>query len=242
MAEAQTKGEPKQNLKFFGRKAATRQVDEKAETPVATVEPEKEQARPEQDVEIEAEAAPKEVEVPSKVEAVPLKVILMPTAALAVRTLLILAIILADAFAAYYIVAKALAPRLIEARVVRMMREAEEPKEQPSDKSKQPSKPAVGSITPIADVIVNPLATSGTRYLCTTIALEAIDPAVSEEIKTREPQIRDMLIEILSRRTVEELSDLSVREQIRDEIKTSVNGLLQAGQVTGVYFSNFVLQ
>lgn len=242
MAEAQTTGEPKQNLKFFGRKASTRQVAEKPEAPVATAEPEKEPTKPEQGTDIEAEAITQEVEVPSKVEAVPLKVILMPTAALAVRTLLILAIILADAFAAYYIVAKALAPRLIEARVVRMMREAEEPKEQPSGKSKQPSKPVVGSIMPIADVIVNPLATSGTRYLCTTIALEALDPVVTEEIKTREPQIRDMLIEILSRRTVEELSDLSVREQIREEIKTNINGLLQAGQVTGVYFSNFVLQ
>ena len=242
MAEAQTTNEPKQNLKFFGRKKATKQDSPEPEAAVATLEVEKEETKLEPEVIAEAQPSARKGDEPKKVEPLPLKVMLMPTAAFAVRTLVILAIILADAFAAYYIVAKALAPRLIEARVVRMMREAEEPKEEPADNSKAAAKPAVGSITPIADVIVNPLATSGTRYLCTTVAFESTMPAVSEEIKTREPQIRDMLIEILGRRTVEELSTLSVREEIREEIKNSVNGLLQSGQVTGVYFANFVLQ
>ncbi len=242
MAEAQTPNESKQNLKFFGRKKVTKMDSPEPEAAVATLEVEKEETKPEPEAIAEAQPSPTRSEKPDKVERLPLKVMLMPTAAFAVRALLILAIILADAFAAYYIVAKALAPRLIEARVVRMMREAEEPKEEPADKSKEGAKPAVGSITPIADVIVNPLATSGTRYLCTTVAFESMLPAVGEEIKTREPQIRDMLIEILGRRTVEELSSLSVREEIREEIKNSVNGLLQSGQVTGVYFANFVLQ
>lgn len=246
MAEAQTTNEPKRNLKFFGKKKVDKQDADQPEAAVATLDREKEEIKPEPEAVANAQPKEKELMQPTKAQTLPLKTMLMPTVAFAIRTLLILAIILADAFAAYYIVAKALAPRLIEARVVRMMREAEEPKEEPkeeaADKSKEAAKQAIGSITPIADVIVNPLATSGTRYLCTTVAFEAVVPAVGEEIKTREHQIRDMLIEILGGRTVEELSNLTVREQIREEIKNNVNGLLQSGQVTGVYFANFVLQ
>ena len=65
---------------------------------------------------------------------------------------------------------------------------------------------------------------------------------VADEIAEREPQIRDILIEILSKRTVEEISVLSAREELRAEIKTAVNHLLVSGEVVGVYLSNFVLQ
>jgi flagellar FliL protein len=97
-------------------------------------------------------------------------------------------------------------------------------------------------IDQITDLVVNPAGTDGTRYLCTTVALETIDPKVSEEIKSREAQIRDVLIEILGRRTTSELADLGTRDALREEIRASVNGLLGDDAVVGVYFSNFVLQ
>ncbi len=242
MAEEKASEESKENLKFFKKAKASAQVVEQVEdAPQETQEPEaaSEQPEPEEQKKAEAQETAEKPQQPP----VPVKVLLAPTIALAVRTLVILAIIVADAFAAYYLVARALAPRLLEARVVQLMRQAEEPPEPAVEQAAEAGQPpVVGTITPIEDVVVNPSGTSGTRYLCTTVALEAAEPTVVEEIQGREPQIRDLLIEILGRRTVEELSDLKTRESLREEIKVAVNDLLASGEITGVYFANFVLQ
>jgi len=169
-----------------------------------------------------------------------------PTLALAVRTLVILAIILADAYAVYFLVVKGIAPRMAEAQVIRAAQEAdavEEPAAETEEvHAEGESVAGVGSITPIEDIVVNPAGSGGTRYLCTTVALESTESMVADEVAEREPQIRDTLIEILSKRTVEDLSTLSVREELRGEIKIAVNDLLVSGEVVGVYLSNFVLQ
>ncbi len=241
MAEEQAREEgSKENLKFFKKaKASAQGAVQVEEAPEETPEAKEATTEPAEENVPEAAAVVEKPEQPS----VPLRVLLAPTLALAIRTLVILAIIVADAFAAYYLVARALAPRLLETRVVNAMRQAEEPPEAAAAETPEATQPpTVGTITPIKDVVVNPSATSGTRYLCTTVALETADPAVAEEIQSREPQIRDLLIEILGRRTVDELSDLKTRETIRSEIETSVNDLLKTGDVTGVYFANFVLQ
>lgn len=177
-----------------------------------------------------------------------LKSQLLPSLALGFRTLVILAIIVADAFAAYMLTTKVIAPKLIESKVVDLRAEIGElPPEGGMLPAAKPRKPprgldAVGTMFQIKDIVVNPSGTNGTRYLCTTVALEISDPLVEKEATAREAQVRDLLIEILSRRTVTELSSLEMRDHIRDEIGRSVNTLLTSGNIDGVYFSNFVLQ
>jgi flagellar basal body-associated protein FliL len=177
-----------------------------------------------------------------------LKSQLLPSLALGFRTLVILAIIVADAFAAYMLTTKVIAPKLIESKVVDLRAEIGQlPPEGGVLPAAKPRKPprgqdAVGSMFQIKDIVVNPSGTNGTRYLCTTVALEISDPLVEKEATAREAQVRDLLIEILSRRTVTELSSLEMRDHIRDEIGRSVNTLLTSGNIDGVYFSNFVLQ
>jgi flagellar FliL protein len=169
---------------------------------------------------------------------------LAPGLGLAGRALVILAIIVADACAAFLVV-RAIAPRLVASRVkqaVANVAAVEEPKQASEAKASGGQENAMGTIDQISDLVVNPAGTDGTRYLCTTVALETIDPRVSEEIKGREAQIRDVLIAILSRRTIAELADLGTRDSLREEIRAGVNGLLPDGEVVGVYFSNFVLQ
>jgi flagellar basal body-associated protein FliL len=169
---------------------------------------------------------------------------LAPTLGLAARAMVILAIIVVDACAAFLVV-RAIAPRLVASRAkqaVANVATVEEPKQASDSKAPAGQENAMGTIDQITDLVVNPAGTDGTRYLCTTVALETIDPKVSEEIKSREAQIRDVLIEILSRRTIGELADLETRDPLREEIRAGVNNLLTGGEVVGVYFSNFVLQ
>ncbi len=173
---------------------------------------------------------------------------LLPSVALGFRTLVILAIIIADAFAAYMLTTKVIAPKLIETKIVDLRAEIGKlPPEGGVLPKGKPAKPAVGvdavgSMFQIKDIVVNPAGTNGTRYLCTTVAFEISNPLVEEEATAREAQVRALLIEILGRRTVTELSSLEMRDHIRDEIGKSVNTLLTSGEVDGVYFSNFVLQ
>ncbi len=249
MAESSAKEGSKEKLKFFKKAngssddsavtVADGKEDRKEEAPVAA----EEESKAEQRVVDEDEVS---VETKAKGPKTPLMPLVAPTLALALRTLVILAIIVADAYAAYFLVVKGIAPRMAEAQVVRAAQEAdavEEPAAETEEvHAEEEVAPGVGSITPIEDIVVNPAGSGGTRYLCTTVALESTKPAVADEVVEREPQIRDALIEILSKRTVEDLSALSTREELRAEIKTAVNGLLVSGDVVGVYLSNFVLQ
>jgi flagellar protein FliL len=169
---------------------------------------------------------------------------LRPGLGLAGRALVILAIIVVDACAAFLVV-KAIAPILVASRVkhaTASVSAVAEPKPAAEAKGASGQQSTVGTIDQISDLVVNPAGTDGTRYLCTTVALESIDPKVSEEIKSREAQIRDVLIEILGKRSINELADLGTRNALREEIRAAVNGLLPSGEVVGVYFSNFVLQ
>lgn len=248
MAEDSAKEGSKEKLKFF--KKANGSSDDSA----VTVAEAKDDAK--KDVPVEAEEEPKaeqsevdknkvHAEIKAEARKSPLMPMLAPTLALAVRTLVILAIIVADAYAAYFLVVKGIAPRMAEAQVVRPA-----PEESAQDEAalaeevhaEEAAVAGVGVITPIEDIVVNPAGTGGTRYLCTTVALESAEPKVADEVTEREPQIRDILIEILSKRTVEELSVLSARDELRAEIETAVNDLLVSGEVVGVYLSNFVLQ
>jgi flagellar FliL protein len=248
MAEESAKASSKEKLKFFKKAngssndpavgVADAKEDRKDETALRAAEdPGTEQACAVEDAVAKDTGAgtPKAALMP----------MVAPALALAVRTLVILAIIVADAYAAYFLVVKGIAPRMAEAQVVRAAQESkveEEVAQAEEVHTQGKNVPIVGAITPIEDIVVNPAGSAGTRYLCTTVALESTKPTVAEEVTEREPQIRDTLIEILSRRSVEELSALSTREELRAEIKTAVNEMLVSGEVVGVYLSNFVLQ
>jgi flagellar FliL protein len=247
MAEDSAKEGSKEKLKFF--KKANGGSDESAVTVAEAKEDRKEApTAADREPKVEQRAAKTEetpVDAGPEVPKADLMPMMAPTFALAVRTLVILAIIVADAYAAYFLVVKGIAPRMAEAQVVQAAREASAEEEAAAAEEVHAGEKAgtgVGSITPIEDIVINPAGSGGTRYLCTTVALQSTEAVVADEVTDREPQIRDILIEILSKRTVEDLSALSTRNELRAEIKAAVNDLLVSGEVVGVYLSNFVLQ
>jgi len=265
MARNSEKNKAKLRLKFF--RTAKAQPEEQAaevEKPAgvvddnATVAKETE-ARPPEDSKAEPQVAQQEGVTPSRRG---MDVNFAPTIAFAIRALVILAIISASAIAAYFLVSNLIGPMMADTRVAEVKKEIEkitaqqgsgvahreyqggQKQAESGHKSKDNKSGGHGESawTDISDLVVNPAETDGTRYVCTTVSLESASPQIAEEIKQRESQIRDALIKILGKRTVTELSSLTVRERIREEIKESVNDLLSGGEVEGVYFSNFVLQ
>lgn len=90
--------------------------------------------------------------------------------------------------------------------------------------------------------IVNLADTPDVRYLKLTLKLEADGEAVSAELSTRIPQIRDAVLVLLSSKDVNAVRTTQGKFQLRDEITQRINGLLKKPGVRSVYFTEFVVQ
>jgi flagellar basal body-associated protein FliL len=102
--------------------------------------------------------------------------------------------------------------------------------------------PPFGEVYLIEDLVVNPEGSAGMRYACVSVGLESTSADVIQELQLRDAQIKDMLIQIFSSKTVEELVDVRAREAIRVEVKRKVEDVLPPEGLDAVYFVNFVLQ
>ncbi len=111
----------------------------------------------------------------------------------------------------------------------------------------------------LEDIIVNPAGTRGSRYLSISIGVEMNAPAVDEEsgggghggggeteqaspLEPRKAQLRDVLINILSAKTILELTTAEEKENIRNEILEKFTEILNPEPVHQIYFVDFVLQ
>lgn len=111
-------------------------------------------------------------------------------------------------------------------------------------KVERPEVPEPGQLHVIEDIIVNPAGTRATRYLRVGAALEydAKAAAVESELEQRSMQFRDLFITELSRRTVDELLDARIKEEIREELLARLNGSMREGQISNLYFTEYVIQ
>lgn len=94
----------------------------------------------------------------------------------------------------------------------------------------------------VENLLVNPNGTSGKRYLSTSIGLEVVSAVAKEELAGKDLQVRDLLISILSARTVTQLTSSTEREQMRREIQARLNQLLEGNKLSAVYFVDYVMQ
>ena len=100
----------------------------------------------------------------------------------------------------------------------------------------------VGSVYQLDQFIVNLLAQSGRRYLKTTISLEMTNPELQNEIVTKLPALRDTIIDILSSKSLEEVSTTRGREKIKEEIAQRLNGFLVDGKIRNIFFVDYAIQ
>lgn len=94
----------------------------------------------------------------------------------------------------------------------------------------------------VADIVVNPAGTGGSRYLSTSIGFELGSEELAAEFGERDPIVRDALITILASKTVAQLTDAKQKEITRYQIKKRVSKLMDTEDLMGVYYTDFVLQ
>ncbi|MBW4047237.1 MAG: flagellar basal body-associated FliL family protein [Proteobacteria bacterium] len=110
--------------------------------------------------------------------------------------------------------------------------------------------------------VTNVLSTDGnTHYLQVKIDLKTFEPKTDDEVKAMTPEIRNAILRILAAQQADKVGTVQVREQLRSEILTAINQILNtgsdasgkavaptahaaqaAGPVVGVYFTAFVVQ
>ena len=100
-----------------------------------------------------------------------------------------------------------------------------------------------GKVLRVVDnLVLNPAGTDGARYLMLTAAFEVKDAAAEEMLKTRDAEVRDVLISRFGLKTVEELTDITKREALKAEVLGILTPLFPPGTLKHVYFPQFVIQ
>lgn len=100
----------------------------------------------------------------------------------------------------------------------------------------------VGPMYPLDKFTVNLLSENGSRYLVVKIDLEQDSEELTPELDKKVSLIRDIIISILSSKTVEEISTPKGKMKLKEEIINQINKYLEDGEIKRIYFTNFVIQ
>jgi flagellar FliL protein len=94
----------------------------------------------------------------------------------------------------------------------------------------------------IENIVVNPADSRGTRFVLLSVGIIMADPAADDEIRRRDAEARDRVVQVLGSKTIDELVDITRRDVIRRALAASIDSLVGAGKVRSVLFPQFVIQ
>ena len=100
----------------------------------------------------------------------------------------------------------------------------------------------IGPMVDISEFIVNIISDEENHYVKAALTLELDSDKVTEEVNKRMPQIRDSILLLVGNKTYEELQDLQGKRQLKAELTSKINAILQSGSVKSIYFTDFVVQ
>lgn len=97
-------------------------------------------------------------------------------------------------------------------------------------------------VTTLENLVLNPAASGGTRFLLLTVAMECSTEDCMNTLRTKDAELRDVVLTSLSRKTVEELADVTARDDIKGELRSALNERFGKNMVLRVYFPQYVVQ
>jgi flagellar FliL protein len=103
------------------------------------------------------------------------------------------------------------------------------------------NKEFIGKLVPLETFLVNVSGSRGRKLVKMNMELELTNAEVQEEVEKIKPKIRDYIIIIASSKTFAEISTKEGKDALREEIKNQINLFLTKGQITKVYFTEFIL-
>jgi flagellar FliL protein len=100
----------------------------------------------------------------------------------------------------------------------------------------------IGPMFPLDTFTVNLLSESGRRYLKVEMNLELSGEELGVELDNKTAVIRDIIIRLLSSKSLEEISTAKGKEKLKEQIVDQLNMRLRDGRINNVYFTEFVVQ
>ena len=97
-----------------------------------------------------------------------------------------------------------------------------------------------GYAVPLDYFLVNLAEDQGQKLFKVQMEFEVDNADVQEEINKRMPQIRDIIIILLSSKTYSQISSPKGKERLKEEIRDTVNSFLIKGKINKVLFTQFI--
>ncbi len=153
-------------------------------------------------------------------------------------------VLLIQVILAYFLASQVILPRLYgkNKNTTKGEKEAVANRASENDSEESQETPKFGKIFSLEDVIVNPAESKGMQFVLINFGFEVSEDKDLETLKNREVQVRDILIRILSSKTLEQLDGPDDKEVLRQEVKEAVKPLLPPGHLMNVYFANYIIQ
>ncbi len=92
------------------------------------------------------------------------------------------------------------------------------------------------------DLVINPAASNGSRYVAMSIGLGVTEEKALSELQNREIQVRDAVNMLLSQKTLSKFIDIKERGTLKDEILETINNKMVDHRVESIYFTEYVIQ
>lgn len=93
----------------------------------------------------------------------------------------------------------------------------------------------------IEEVTVNIADTRGNRFVRAGVYFEAA-PAVLEELESNRARMVDTVGQVLSTKTLDELTSPNIRGLLREELLGIINPTLKSGPIDNIYFTDLLVQ
>jgi flagellar FliL protein len=94
----------------------------------------------------------------------------------------------------------------------------------------------------LENLVLNPAASGGARYLLLSVAIEVGNAKAGEDFKSRDAELRDIILTALGTKTVEDLTEISRRDGFKTELESAINARFGKKAVKSLYFPQFVVQ
>lgn len=98
------------------------------------------------------------------------------------------------------------------------------------------------SIYVMDDIVLNPAGTDGQRFLIARVGLQGSGEAFVEDMTARDAEVRDVVVRLLSARSVVDLADAGRREAIKKELQGALAARFPKAGIRAVLFPQFVIQ
>jgi flagellar FliL protein len=98
------------------------------------------------------------------------------------------------------------------------------------------------SIVTLDTFVVNLADDNSQRYLKVQMKVEFFGKETPPRFTSRRPQIRDLLLTLLSSKQVADVRTVEGKQQLRDEIIARISRVIEDDAVKAVYFAEFIVQ